>query len=115
MAVIDEGARDAPVVLALHGEPSWSFLYRHVIGDLLEHGLRVVAPDLIGFGRSDKPHALDAYSYAGHVQWLEAGILDALALEQITLLCQDWGGLLGLRLVAAHPQRFRAVVATNTF
>jgi haloalkane dehalogenase len=115
MAVIDEGARDAPVVLALHGEPSWSFLYRHVIGDLLEHGLRVVAPDLIGFGRSDKPRALDAYSYAGHVQWLEAGVLDALALQQITLLCQDWGGLLGLRLVAAHPERFRAVVATNTF
>jgi haloalkane dehalogenase len=114
MAFIDEGPRDAPVVLMLHGEPSWSFLYRHVIRVVTAAGLRAVAPDLIGFGRSDKPTAREAYSYAGHMAWLNA-FLDATKLESITLLCQDWGGLLGLRLVGEQPDRFARVVAANTF
>ena len=114
MAFIDEGPRDAPVVLMLHGEPSWSFLYRHVIRAVTAAGLRAVAPDLIGFGRSDKPVSRDAYSYAGHMAWLGA-FLDATKLEAITLLCQDWGGLLGLRLVGEQPHRFARVVAANTF
>jgi len=110
---VDEGGRDAPVVLMLHGEPSWSYLYRHMIPRVAARGYRVIAPDLIGFGKSDKPTELEVFSYAGHVAWL-AQFLDALALEDITLFCQDWGGLLGLRLVAQMPGRFRAVIASNT-
>lgn len=114
MAVIDEGSRDAPVVLMLHGEPSWSFLYRHVIRGVTAAGLRAVAPDLVGFGRSDKPAARTDYTYQRHMDWLRA-CLDALALPPVTLLCQDWGGLLGLRLVGEEPARFAGVVAANTF
>jgi haloalkane dehalogenase len=114
MAYIDEGPRDAPVVLMLHGEPSWSFLYRHVIGTVVAAGLRAVAPDLIGFGRSDKPTRREDYSYQAHMDWLRA-FLDGAALGPVTLLCQDWGGLLGLRLVGEEPARFAAVVAANTF
>lgn len=112
---LDEGDRDAPVVLLLHGEPSWSYLYRHMIPVLVGAGLRAIAPDLVGFGRSDKPAARTDYTYARHVAWLEAHVLGALDLRDITLVCQDWGGLLGLRLVAAHPDRFAGVVAANTF
>jgi haloalkane dehalogenase len=112
---LDEGDPDAPVVLLLHGEPSWSYLYRHMIPVLVDAGLRAVAPDLVGFGRSDKPAKRTDYTYARHVEWLTAHVLDALDLRDITLVCQDWGGLLGLRLVAAHPDRFAAVVAANTF
>ena len=99
MHYLDEGARDVPVVLCLHGEPSWSYLYRTMVPDLVAAGLRVVAPDLIGFGRSDKPVAQDDYTYARHVAWT-AALLDALDLRGVTLFCQDWGGLIGLRLVA---------------
>ena len=112
---LDEGDRDAPVVLLLHGEPSWSYLYRHMIPVLTAAGLRAVAPDLVGFGRSDKPTARSDYTYARHVDWLSAHVFDRLDLRDITLVCQDWGGLLGLRLVAAQPDRFAAVVAANTF
>ena len=112
---VDEGPADAPVVLLLHGEPSWSFLYRHMIPVLAGAGLRAVAPDLVGFGRSDKPALRTDYTYARHVDWLSAHVFDALDLRDITLVCQDWGGLLGLRLVAAQPDRFAAVVAANTF
>jgi haloalkane dehalogenase len=112
---LDEGDPDSPVVLLLHGEPSWSYLYRHMIPVLVDAGLRAVAPDLVGFGRSDKPAKRTDYTYARHVEWLTAHVLDALDLRDITLVCQDWGGLLGLRLVAAHPDRFAAVVAANTF
>ena len=112
---LDEGDRDAPVVLLLHGEPSWSYLYRHMIPVLVDAGLRAVAPDLVGFGRSDKPTMRTDYTYARHVQWLSAHVFDQLDLQDITLVCQDWGGLLGLRLVAAQPDRFAAVVAANTF
>jgi haloalkane dehalogenase len=111
---VDEGRRGAPVVLLLHGEPSWSYLYRKMVPILVDAGLRAVAPDLVGFGRSDKPARREEYSYQRHVEWLK-GFLDAVALRDITLVCQDWGGLLGLRLVAEHPGRFARVVAANTF
>jgi haloalkane dehalogenase len=111
---VDEGPRDADPVLCLHGEPSWCFLYRKMIPVLTAAGQRVVAPDLVGFGRSDKPAARSDYTYQRHVDWLRATI-DALDLRRITLVCQDWGGLLGLRLVAEQPERFARVVAANTF
>jgi haloalkane dehalogenase len=114
MAVLDEGPRDAPVVLLLHGEPSWSYLYRTMVPVLLDAGFRVVAPDLIGFGRSDKPTQLEDYTYARHVEWLRSALFDGLDLQDVTLVCQDWGGLLGLRLVAEHPDRFARVCAANT-
>lgn len=114
MAYVDEGPRDAPIVLMLHGEPSWSFLYRHVVRACVAAGLRAVAPDLIGFGRSDKPSARADYSYASHMAWLRA-FVDGAGLRAITLVCQDWGGLLGLRLVGEDPHRFARVVAANTF
>ncbi|MEO7571607.1 MAG: haloalkane dehalogenase [Acidimicrobiales bacterium] len=112
---LDEGEPDAPVVLLLHGEPSWSYLYRHMIPVLVKAGLRAVAPDLVGFGRSDKPAQRTDYTYARHVEWLSTHVIDELDLQDITLVCQDWGGLLGLRLVAARPERFAGVVAANTF
>ena len=112
VAYLDEGT--GPVVLLLHGEPSWSFLYRKLIPVLLAAGCRVVAPDLIGFGRSDKPAAIEDYTYARHVEWLRSVLFDALDLQDITLVCQDWGGLLGLRLVAEHSDRFARVCAANT-
>ena len=112
MAYVDEGT--GPVVLLLHGEPSWSYLYRTMIPLLLDAGYRVVAPDLIGFGRSDKPGAIEDYSYAGHVEWLRSVLLDQLDLTDVTLVCQDWGGLLGLRLAAEHPDRFAQICAANT-
>lgn len=112
---VDEGDPSAPVVLLLHGEPSWSYLYRHMIPILVDAGLRAVAPDLVGFGRSDKPTQRADYTYARHVRWLTAHVLDGLGLNDITLVAQDWGGLLGLRLVAAHPGKFARVVAANTF
>ncbi len=115
MHYVDAGPADADeTVLLLHGEPSWSFLYRHMIPVLTEAGLRVVAPDLIGFGRSDKPADRSEYTYARHVGWLGEALLGVLGLSGITLFGQDWGGLLGLRLVAEHPDRFRRVVAANT-
>jgi haloalkane dehalogenase len=110
---VDEGPRSAAPVLLLHGEPSWSFLYRKMIPELLAAGHRVVAPDLVGFGRSDKPARREDYTYERHVAWM-AGVLSALDLQGTTLFCQDWGGLLGLRLVAEHPERFARVVAANT-
>jgi haloalkane dehalogenase len=112
MHYVDEGA-GAPVLL-LHGEPSWSFLYRKMIPLLTAAGLRAVAPDLIGFGRSDKPVAREAYSYQSHMDWLTA-FVTALDLRDIILVCQDWGGLLGLRLAAEHGSRFARIVAANTF
>jgi len=115
MHYLDEGPSDAfETVLLLHGEPSWSYLYRHLIPPLVAQGYRVVAPDLIGFGRSDKPARREDYTYAAQVAWLEDGICNQLDLTGITLFCQDWGGLLGLRLVASQPERFARVVTANT-
>jgi haloalkane dehalogenase len=112
---VDEGPSDGEVVLLLHGEPSWSYLYRHMIPVLTGAGLRAVALDLVGFGRSDKPAHRRDYTYARHVEWVRAALFDELSLDGITLVCQDWGGLLGLRLVGEHPERFARVVAANTF
>ncbi len=101
------------VVLLLHGEPSWSYLYRRMIPVLTDAGLRAVAIDLVGFGRSDKPASRDDYTYQAHVDWTWAAI-EAIGLSQVTLVCQDWGGLIGLRHVGEHPDRFARVVAANT-
>jgi haloalkane dehalogenase len=114
MHFVDEGRSDAPVVLLLHGEPSWSYLYRKLVPILVAADLRAVAPDLVGFGRSDKPARREEYSYQSHVDWLR-GFVEAASLRNITLMCQDWGGLLGLRLVAEQPDWFARVVAANTF
>ncbi len=114
MHYVDEGPRTGRPILMLHGEPSWSYLYRHMIPIIAEAGYRALAPDLIGFGRSDKPASQDDYSYESHENWLESFVV-GLDLKRIVLVCQDWGGLLGLRMVARHPERFDAVVAANTF
>jgi haloalkane dehalogenase len=110
---VDEGPRQATPVLLMHGEPSWSFLYRTMIPVLTAAGYRAVAPDLVGFGRSDKPARREDYSYQRHVDWMR-GLLERLDLREVTLVCQDWGGLIGLRLVAEHPDRFARVVVANT-
>ena len=112
VAYIDEGPRDAPVVLLMHGEPTWSFLYRKMIPVLLQAGYRVVAPDLVGFGRSDKPARRADYSYLNHVIWMRAW-MEAVNLRRITLFCQDWGSLIGLRLAAESPARFDRIVLAN--
>ncbi|GAM99033.1 hydrolase [alpha proteobacterium U9-1i] len=114
IAAVDEGPRDAAPVLLLHGEPTWSFLYRKIIARLVGKGHRAIAPDLVGFGRSDKPAERTDYTYERHVAWMKDW-LEANDLTNITLFCQDWGGLIGLRLVAAMPERFARVVAANTF
>jgi haloalkane dehalogenase len=111
---LDEGPRHGPIVLALHGEPSWSYLYRKIIPLLTAAGLRVIAPDLVGFGKSDKPSEKSDYTYARHVAWMQAAIVDHLDLRDATFFGQDWGGLIGLRLVAANPDRFARVVIGNT-
>ena len=109
------GPADGDVVLLMHGEPSWCFLYRKMIPVLTAAGLRCIAPDLVGFGRSDKPTERADYTYARHVEWMRAALFDALDLHDVTLVCQDWGGLIGLRLVGEHPDRFARVVTANTF
>ena len=111
---VDEGPRDAPAVLLLHGEPSWAYLYRKMIPVLADAGLRAIAPDLVGFGRSDKPLLRTDYTYQRHVDWMRA-FVHALELGGVTLFAQDWGGLIGLRLVAEEPERFARVIAANTF
>ncbi len=114
MHYLDEGAKDAPPVLLLHGEPSWSFLYRKMIPVLVDAGFRCLAPDLIGFGKSDKPDDISFYTYDRHMSWLRQW-RDAVIPETAALFCQDWGGLLGLRMVGEEPERFACVVASNTF
>jgi len=111
---LDEGAPDGRFVLLMHGEPSWSYLYRKMIPGLVAEGYRVIAPDLPGFGRSDKPAERSDYTYQRHVDWMTRW-LEALDLQDIVLFCQDWGGLIGLRLLTAQPHRFSGVVAANTF
>jgi haloalkane dehalogenase len=110
---LDEGPADGPVVLLLHGEPTWSFLYRHMIPVLVSRGLRCIAPDLVGFGKSDKPAHREDVTYARMVGWLRAALFDRLDLSGLTLVGQDWGALTGLRLVAEHPDRFDRVVLSN--
>lgn len=114
MAWVEAGPTDAPVVLCLHGEPTWSFLYRKFLPRFASAGLRAVAPDLIGFGRSDKPTQRTDYTYQRHLDWLRA-FIETQNLTNITLLCQDWGGLLGLRLATEMQSRFSRIVTANTF
>lgn len=113
LAYVDEGSKDAPVILCMHGEPSWSYLYRKMIPVFLDAGYRVIAPDLIGFGRSDKPADRNAYTYSKHVAWMSSWF-KALELDEVTLVAQDWGGLIGLRMVAEMPDRFARVSLSNT-
>ena len=114
MHYLDEGPPDGEAVLLLHGEPSWSYLYRKMIPVLAAAGLRAVALDMVGFGRSDKPAYRDHYTYEAHVEWTWAAV-ESIGLDAITLVGQDWGGLIGLRLVGEHPERFARVVAANSF
>lgn len=113
MHYLDEGDPTAPIVLMLHGNPTWSFLYRHMIGPVVAAGYRVIVPDMIGFGRSDKPSARQSYTLAKFVGWMRA-FVEGLDLRGIKLMCQDWGGPIGLRVLTELPERFEAVVAANT-
>ncbi len=112
MHYLDEGPPDGPTLLLLHGEPTWSYLYRKMIPPLAAAGFRVIAPDLIGFGKSDKPSKIKDYSYASHERWLLA-CMDALELDEITLFAQDWGSLLGLRIAGLQPARFMRIMIAN--
>lgn len=113
MHYIDEGPKDGALMLCLHGQPSWSYLYRKMIPLFAARGYRVIAPDLVGFGRSDKPSQREDYTYARHVDWM-SGLILKLDLTDINLVCQDWGGLIGLRVAMAHPDRFARIVTANT-
>ncbi len=113
MAWLDEGPADGPTMLLLHGEPTWSYLYRRMIPPLVEAGYRCVVPDLIGFGRSDKPTNPDDYTYENYIAWMTE-FMDVVDLPTATLFAQDWGGLIGLRLVSARPDRFDRVAVGNT-
>ena len=110
---VDEGVQTANPILMLHGEPSWSYLYRHMIPIFAKAGHRAIAPDLIGFGKSDKPTERSDYTYQRHVMWMNDWLAQ-MDLQNITLVCQDWGGLIGLRLVALNPSRFARIVVANT-
>ncbi|GAA0842444.1 haloalkane dehalogenase [Marinobacter szutsaonensis] len=112
MHYVDEGPAGADPILMMHGEPSWSYLYRYMIPHCADAGHRVIAPDLIGFGKSDKPVKVSDYSYQQHMDWMQE-FIDKLDLRNITLVCQDWGSLIGLRLAAENPDRFRAIVVGN--
>ncbi|CPR10952.1 haloalkane dehalogenase [Mycobacterium bohemicum DSM 44277] len=114
VAWVTDGPQDADPVLMLHGEPSWSYLYRKMIPILADAGHRVVCPDLVGFGRSDKPTRIGDHTYARHVEWMRALLFDEIDLRNVTLVGQDWGGLIGLRLAAEHPDRFARLVVANT-
>ena len=114
IAWIEAGPADADPVLMLHGEPTWSFLYRRMIPILVAAGHRVICPDLVGFGRSDKPTRREDHTYARHVEWMRALAFDVLDLRRVTFVGQDWGGLIGLRLAAEHPDRFSRIVVANT-
>ncbi len=114
MHYVDEGPKDAPQAMLFHGEPSWSFLYRKMIPALVDAGFRCLAPDLIGFGKSDKPDDPAFYTYARHIAWLKQW-REAVVPQNAALFCQDWGGLLGLRMVGEEPHKFACVVASNTF
>ncbi|MQA25167.1 MAG: alpha/beta fold hydrolase [Micromonosporaceae bacterium] len=114
MAWVEAGPADGEPVLCLHGEPTWSFLCRRMIPVLAAAGLRVVCPDLVGFGRSDKPARVEDHSYARHVEWMRELVFDVLDLRDVTMVGQDWGGLIGLRLAAEHAERFARLVPANT-
>ncbi len=111
---VDEGPADGRTVIMMHGEPSWSYLYRYMIKNVSAAGMRVLAPDLVGFGRSDKPSKTSDYTYTKHVSWMREWF-ERVNVNDAVLFCQDWGGLIGLRLVADFPDRFSGVIAGNTF
>src|SRR4051794_2563628 len=113
MHYLDEGPADGPVALLLHGQPTWSYLYRTVVPVLVAAGVRVIAPDNIGFGRSDKPVRRTDYTFARHIAWTHS-LVTGLDLRDITLVAQDWGGPIGFSVLAAEPDRFARVVAANT-
>jgi haloalkane dehalogenase len=110
---VDEGPAAGPTVLLTHGEPTWGYLYRKMIPALVDAGCRVIVPDIVGFGRSDKPVEREDYTYGRHLRWFTQTV-DAIGLDQICLFCQDWGGFLGLAHAARQPSRYRAIVASNT-
>lgn len=110
---IDEGPREGQILICMHGQPTWSFLWRKMVGPLTDAGFRVIAPDLVGFGRSDKPMSQDDYTYANHVDWMGQW-LTANDFTNATLVCQDWGGLIGLRMLTDAPDRFTRIVVANT-
>ena len=110
---LDEGPRDGEIILCMHGQPSWSYLYRKMIPILTKAGKRVLAPDLVGFGKSDKPTDRDNYSYKNHISWMNQW-LGKLGVTDITLVCQDWGGLIGLRVLANNHDKFSRLVVANT-
>jgi haloalkane dehalogenase len=114
MHYLDQGPVEGDIVVLMHGEPSWSYLYRTMIPVLAARGLRCIAPDLIGFGRSDKPTKPGDYTYARHVEWVRALLADHLDITDATFFGQDWGGLVGLRVVAENPDRFSRIVVGNT-
>ncbi|MFX1590979.1 MAG: haloalkane dehalogenase [Promethearchaeota archaeon] len=109
---VDEGSKNSEVVLLMHGEPSWSFLYRHMIPPLIKASFRVIAPDLVGFGRSDKPTEQSDHTYSRHIEWMTGWLL-GLDLQKITLFCQDWGSLIGLRIAIENQERFERIVLAN--
>ncbi len=109
---VDEGPRDGAVVLLMHGQPSWSYLYRHMIPVLADAGFRVIAPDNVGFGKSDKPIDPNDHTYQMHIDVM-SNFVDKLALENVTYFGQDWGGLIGLRVVAERPSRFSRIMISN--
>lgn len=113
MHYLDEGPKDGEVVLCMHGQPSWSYLYRNMIPILTSAGYRCIAPDLVGFGKSDKPTKIDDYTYARHVEWVRQ-LINNIELKDITIIGQDWGGLIGLRVVAENPDLFARIVVANT-
>ena len=112
MHYVDEGDKDTEVVLMLHGEPSWSYLYRKMIPTVVDAGYRAIAPDLIGFGKSDKPTEQSDYTYAKHLEWIEPIFQK---FDKINLFIQDWGGLLGLRLVEKYASKINRIIIANTF
>jgi haloalkane dehalogenase len=114
MHYLDEGPADGPIVVLMHGEPSWCFLYRKMIPVLVERGFRCIAPDLVGFGRSDKPTERHDYTYARHVEWVRELLIDKIGIKDATFFGQDWGGLVGLRVVAENPDYFARVAVGNT-
>lgn len=114
MHYLDEGPESGEVIVLMHGEPSWSYLYRHMIPVLVDAGFRCVAPDLIGFGRSDKPTQREDYTYARHIEWVRSLLIDTLKIQNATFFGQDWGGLTGLRIVAENPDHFSRIIVGNT-
>ncbi|MEM7575787.1 MAG: alpha/beta fold hydrolase, partial [Bacteroidota bacterium] len=115
MHYVDAGPAEGRVIVCLHGEPSWSYLYRKMIPGFTAEGFRVIAPDLIGFGKSDKPTEHSDYSYQRHVDWVRHLLFEHLQLSAVNLFIQDWGGLIGLRLLAENTERFASATAANTF